>query len=95
MVFIAYVEALEEGASFGLFRTKQQAAEFGRDAVAQSGGRARLYKVDNRRVADARSAIPRGELFALEVITHIDLEKAEGIFVRAIFLPRYSPVRTA
>jgi hypothetical protein len=69
MVFIAYAEARAEGASFSLFRTKQQAVEFGRATVFKGGGRVRIYKVDHRRIADARTSIPRGDLFAVEVIT--------------------------
>ena len=69
MVFIAYAEASDRGATLNLFKTKQQAAEFGRATVSRLGGRVRLNKVDNRQVEVARTAIPHGDLFAIEVIT--------------------------
>lgn len=69
MVFIAYAEARAEGATFNLFRTKQQAVEFGRATVSKGGGRVRIYKVDHRHIADARTTIPRGDLFAVQVIS--------------------------
>ena len=92
MVFIAYAVAGDGGATLNLFKTKQQAAEFGRATVSQVGGRVRLYKVDNRQVEVARTAIPRGDLFAIEVITATNATNAPNVGAVAA-LPRYTPVR--